>query len=338
MDDARSFRDGVSDRAKALIDTSFVCDIVWPEEPRYDNTYESLDRFHRSGVDLVSVTLAGDLHNVSEAVQMVAKHRRLVLDQPDRLVLVEKPADIERARAERKLGVMFHFEGTRCFERNLDMIAAFFTLGIRFTLPAFNQTNSVGGGCGEEVDPGLTRLGRSFVHEMERVGMLLDLSHTGYRTTMDAMDMATKPVIFSHCCVDALHPHVRNLKDDQMKACAALGGVIGLSGNSMYLGDDDCRTETLFKHIDYMVELLGPEHVGLGLDVIFKTGPLDDWLRARPDEWPYAADPDWPGVTSSLPEQIPELVDVMLEKGYDEAAIVGILGGNYLRVFRALWD
>ena len=324
-------------KTEKLIDQHFVCDIVWPARPQYDNTYESLDRFKACGFNLVSATLAGDQHNAYEALQMVANHRRQILAYADRFVLVESCADIERAQAQDKLAIMFHFEGTRPFERDIDLIEVFFKLGIRFTLLAFNQHNSAGGGATERNDPGLTSFGRRLVEEMDRVGMLLDLSHTGRRTTMDAMHVSTQPVIFSHHGADAVFPHPRNLTDEQMKACAAKGGVCGVSGASMYLGDDNCRTESVFKHIDYMAGLIGARHVGIGFDVIFNADPLNQWLRSRPDEWPFAADPAWPGAKTVVPEQLSELVEMMQTHGYTTDDIANIIGGNFYRVFAELW-
>ena len=324
-------------KPRDLIEQTFVADLVWPIRPQYDNTYESLDRFRCAGFDLVSVTLAGDQHNISQAVQMVADHRHQVLSQPDKFVLFETMADLARARRDGKLCLMFHFEGTRPFERNLEMVAIYFKLGIRFTLLAFNNTNSAGGGAIEDVDPGLTTYGRRLVEEMDRVGMVLDLSHTGRRTTLDAMEVYTRPPLFSHHGADAMFSHPRNLTDEQMKACAAHGGVCGVSGANMYLGNNDCSPENVFRHVDYMVQLIGPQHVGLGLDAIFNGPALDAFFRARPDEWPFTRNPNWPGTKTFVPEDLERLVELMTDAGYGDGDISAVLGGNLLRLFEAHW-
>ncbi|MBO6638525.1 MAG: membrane dipeptidase [Roseitalea sp.] len=324
-------------KTRELIEKSFVCDVVWPIRPQYDNTYESLDRFRKAGFDMVSVTLAGDQHNISEAVQMVASHRRQVIDRSDRLVLFKTLGDLDRARAEGKLCVMFHFEGSRPYERNIDMIGVFFDLGIRFNLLAFNNTNSAGGGAVEAVDPGLTAYGRRVVREMDRVGMALDLSHTGRKTSMEAMALYSKPPIFSHHGSDAVFSHPRNLTDAQLKACAERGGVAGVSGANMYLGNDDCSPERLFAHIDHIAGLVGAEHIGFGFDVIFNGAELDKFFRARPEEWPFTQDPNWPGSRTFVPEQLDALVGLMVEHGYTDDQVTGIVGGNFKRVFAAHW-
>lgn len=232
---------------------------------------------------------------------------------------------------------MLHFEGTRCFERNLDLVELFYDIGIRQTLLAFNNHNDAGGGCAEGPDAGLTRYGRRLVGELQRVGMLLDLSHTGHRTSLEALAAATAPAVFSHSNVHSLYPSFRNLRDDQIKACAASGGLVGISGSSEYLGDVKCSTESIFRHVDYVAQLVGPEHVGLGQDVIFDPEALTRWVRTRPDEWPMARDPAWPGFRYAVPEQLPELTATLLDHGYDEGSIRGILGENIRRICGQVW-
>jgi len=322
--------------AGALVKGALVWDNVWPLEPWLRNDLEKLPRFAAAGYDVISLTIAGDNHTSGEALARVAAIRRQLRSTPGAR-LAESLADIEAARAAGLLAVTLHFEGTRCFERNLDLVEAFYRLGVRHTLLAFNQTNSAGGGCAEESDGGLTRFGRNLVAEMERVGMLLDLSHVGRRTSLDALAMATRPAVFSHSNVLALHEHYRNLTDEQIKACAAGGGLIGLSGSSGYLGDREARSETLFRHLDHVVQLVGPQHACLGLDVVFEEELLNNWVRSRPAEWPAEQAPDWPGFHYAKPEQLPELVALMLAAGYGEPAVRGVLGENLRRVCGQVW-
>jgi membrane dipeptidase len=316
---------------------ALVWDMVWPLEPWCGNGWDKLGRFQQAGYDVLSVTLAGDNHNIGEATQRVAAARQEVLSRRDELVLVETVDDVDRARTEGKLAVAFHFEGTRCFERNLDVVESFYKLGVRHTLLAFNQANSAGGGCAEKDDGGLSNYGRQLVAEMERVGMLLDLSHTGRRTAMDALEIATRPAVFTHSNADAVAPHFRNLEDAQALACAATGGLVGVSSSNEYLGVEQSNVEAIFRHLDYYVELLGPDHVGLGFDVVFDPVALSDWIRTRPDEWPGKDHPAWPGFTYGLPEDGPRLTGLMLEHGYDEASIRKILGENYRRICSRVW-
>ncbi|HEV2362916.1 MAG TPA: membrane dipeptidase [Caulobacteraceae bacterium] len=311
--------------------------MVWPWEPWCGNDLDKLPRFKAAGHDVVSITVAGDNHNISEAVQRVAQVRRLIRDMAPDVRLCGTLDEIAAAKGDGVLAALLHFEGTRCFERNLDMIAAFYDLGVKHTLLAFNNANSVGGGCMEASDGGLTAFGRKLVAEMRRVGMLLDLSHTGHRTAREAMDVWEGPCVFSHSNAAAVFAHPRNLADDEIRACAATGGLVGVSGSSMYHGDPEARAESLFAHLDHMVQLVGPEHVGIGIDAVFDGEAISDWMRGRPEEWPDARRLNWPGVRFVIPEELPRLTDCMLGAGYPEPAIRQILGQNYMRICREVW-
>ena len=328
----------VSTEARTLHAEALVWDMVWPWEPWVGNDFDKLPDFKAAGTDVLSVTLAGDNHNIHEAVTRVAETRSILSRMTDTAALCENTGDIRRAVDSGKLAVLLHFEGTRCFERRLDMVEVFYKLGVKHTLLAFNNANSAAGGLMENDDAGLTAFGRELITEMERVGMMLDLSHVGHRTAMEAIEHATKPCVFTHSNVNSVFKHPRNLGDDEMKACASTGGLVGIASSSMYHSASPSMAESLFEHLDHMVELLGPEHVGIGMDIIFNTAPMLDWMRSRTNEWPEAADPDWPGIRTITLGEIPELVQCMVKAGYPEDAIRNILGGNYMRIGAALWD
>lgn len=326
-----------ADEAQAIVHKALVWDNVWPVDliglDSYDNGWEKLDRFAQAGVNALGVTLAGDNHTISEAIKLLAWARAKILAHADKYVLAESVNDILAAKRADKLAVCFQFEGMRCFERNLDMIGVYRKLGVMQTILAFNNSNSIGGGCAEENDCGLTNLGRTFVDKLQEGGILIDLSHVGRRTSLEAMERATKPMAFTHSNANAVHASFRNVTDEQIKAVAGIGGLVGVSGSSEYLGDPDCRSETLFQHIDHTVQLVGPEHAGIGFDVVYDPTLLNDWARTRPEEWPMTKDPNWPGFNYAAPEQIVEIVALMLNAGYGVEAITDILGKNYIRIF-----
>lgn len=324
-------------RARQLVADSIVWDMVWPLEPWCGNGYDKLQRFKDCGYNLISLTIAGDDQNTADAFKRLSAARRAILANPQQYRLVETVDDVTAARAANLLGVALHFEGTQCFERNLDAVESFYKLGVRHTLLAFNVANAAGGGCADDQDIGLTAYGRRLVREMERVGMLLDLSHTGYRTTMDALEMAENPVVFTHSNANALADSFRNLRDEQIVACAATGGLVGISGSSSYLGDPACRSETVVRHIDYIAQKVGAQHVGIGFDAVFDAAMVSDFARKRPDEWPVARDPNWSGFAYVMPEQLPEVVELLLRKGYADEDVRAILGENYMRICRKVW-
>lgn len=320
-----------------LLKNALVWDNVWPLEPEMGNEYSRLAEFKAAGWNAISLTVAGDNHDIGTAFQRTAAAKRRIAEMRE-CVPARTADDVERAAESGRLAVFLHLEGTRCFGRDLDVVAAFFELGIRHALLAFNNANSAGGGCVEQRDGGLTRFGRKLVGEMERVGMLLDLSHTGRRTSLDALEIATRPAVFSHSNADAVAPHYRNVTDEQIRACAQTGGLIGLSGSSGYLGDRAASTEAMFRHVDHIVDLVGIDHIGLGLDICFDACAINAFVRSRPEEWPDTVSPDWPGFSYARPSQLGELVDLMLMRGYDELSIRKFLGENYLRIARSLWS
>jgi membrane dipeptidase len=331
----------LAERARQLLKSSVVWDNVWPVDlpgnESVGNTWDQLDRFAAAGVTALGLTLAGDNHNSGEALRLTGWARHELRARSSEIMLVQTVEDIVTAKRIGKLAVVLQFEGTRCFERDLNLIDAFYALGVRQTLLAFNTANCTGGGCAERMDGGLTAYGRRFIREAERVGMLIDLSHVGRQTSLDAFAMAERPMVISHSNASAVHASFRNVDDAQAAACAGTGGLVAISGSSEYLGDTQCRTETLFRHLDHYVQLVGASHVGIGLDIVFKPEPLNRWARSRPEEWPMTQDPAWPGFNYAMPEQVVELIGCMLAHGYSESAVEDILGRNYLRVCAQVW-
>jgi membrane dipeptidase len=235
--------------------------------------------------------------------------------------------------------VGFDIEGANAVGDQLSLVQAYHALGVRWMLLAYNRNNLAGGGCQDD-DPGLSGFGRALIAEMERVGIVLCLSHTGHRTARDALALATRPVIFSHSNPAAVHAHPRNIPDELIRACAATGGVIGINGVGSFLGrvdgGSDLRSETFARHIDHVVQLVGPAHVSIALDYVFDMGELETYFEKMkhtfPPEMGYSARPGF-----VPPEQLAEIVQVLMNQGYREADLALILGGNLMRVARQVW-
>ena len=143
------------------------------------------------------------------------------------------------------------------------MVSLYYELGVRWMLFTYNRNNALAGGCGDE-DGELTDFGREVLREMEHVGMVVCCSHIGERSAMEIMDLASRPVIFSHSNPGAVWPQARNISDDALRACARTGGVIGINGIGIFLGDNDASTELIARHIDYVVDLVRPITSGSG--------------------------------------------------------------------------
>jgi membrane dipeptidase len=224
-----------------------------------------LDEWRQLGASYVSINVGFDVMNWQETLATLAAYRRWVLRNTDHFVLANDAVDIDRARAAGKLALSFDIEGMNALNEDLNMVGLYHALGVRQMLFAYNLNNAAAGGCHDR-DTGLTAFGREVVQEMNRVGMIVDCSHAGYRTTMDIMQVSQKPVVFSHSNPAAVWPHQRNIDDEQIRACAATGGVIGLNGMGIFLGDNDISVDTMVRHVCYVCDLVGSEHIGIGFD------------------------------------------------------------------------
>ena len=320
------------------LDGALVCDGMMPwglggEAGRAP----ALERLRRAGYDLVSLTLAHDPLDPPQALAVVAAQRRTILARPE-LLLVETAEDILAARGQGRLGITFNFQGTTPIGRELDLVDAWQALGVRQMLLAYNARNAVADGCHEVGDGGLSHFGAALVRRMQEVGVLLDLSHTGYRSSMEALEMTRRPAVFSHSNPRSVLDHPRNLQDDQMRACAASGGLIGINGMGLLLGDPACATESLLRAVRTVADLVGPAYVGLGLDFVYDVPFMEAAVAGgAPGLWPadggYRAAP----LTFAQPEQVAELAECLQREGWAETDLRGLLGENWLRVWRQAW-
>jgi membrane dipeptidase len=316
--------------------------LVWdnhgcmPVNRPYDTSFlPQLERYRAAGVDVAFLNIGfGDM-GVEEHLRTLASLRHWLLRRPDEYLLIDTVDDVDRARATGRLAVGFDIEGANAIGDQISLIRLYHDLGVRWMLLAYNTNNAVGGGCQDE-DSGLTDFGREVVGEMERVGMVVCCSHTGHRTVRDVFEVATKPVIFSHSNAAAVHGHPRNIPDELITACAATGGVIGVNGLSTFLGPDGDLVAACARHLDHVVQLVGPEHAGLGLDYVFDRGELDEYLEKMRHTFPAGLGYDH-RLEFVAPEQLEALVEALLGRGYTSADVTAILGGNWLRIAREVW-
>jgi membrane dipeptidase len=299
-----------------------------------------LERVRKAGIDVISLNVSFDVVDPNDAFRVLATFRHWIQQHPADYVLVNTVADIESAKASGKLSVFFDIEGGNAVSAHPGLVEIFYRLGVRWLLFAYNKNNKLGGGCMDD-DTGLTDYGRQIIDEMERVGMVLCCTHVGHRTAREAIEYSHQPVIFSHSNPSGVYQHVRNIPDDLMKACAATGGVVNINGVGMFLGDGpegigDDSTETVIRHIDYAVQLIGPQHVGLGLDYVFDVAELEDFVQKNPGKFPAALQK--PGSYRQIePERFPEIAERLLQMGYSDSDVQGIMGHNNLRIARQVW-
>jgi len=317
--------------ARALVWDNHACLPI-----RLDDEFlPQLARHKQAGADVVSINVGfGDMP-WQRHIEMLAHFRHWIARHAHDYVLGLTVEDILAAKSQNKLAVTFDIEGMGALDGQIGLISLYYDLGVRWMLVAYNRNNEAGGGCQDD-DCGLTAFGREVIAEMARVGMVVCCSHTGERTALDVFVTAAAPVILSHSNSRTLKDHPRNVTDRLMRACAETGGVIGINGIGIFLGDNDASTDAMLRHIDYAVALIGPGHVGLALDYVFDQQELDDFVANNPAQFPpeqgYAA-----GIRMVRPEQLPEITEGLLKLGYGDKDVRAVLGGNHLRVARECW-
>jgi membrane dipeptidase len=303
-----------------------------------ESAVEALALYAESGVDFVSINVGMDSTPPLDALKVLSAFRNGVLHREERYVLVRSAPDVALAKATGRLAIAFDLEGTEPLDGSLDLIQTYYELGVRTMLIAYNEPNRAGGGCHGDPEIGLTAFGRAVVKEMNRAGMLVDATHCSRRTTFDLFELSEAPVVFSHSVPAGIKKHPRNVDDEQMLACAETGGVIGINGVGIFLGDNDASTDSVVRAIDCAVQVVGPEHVGLGLDFVFDRAELTAFMEASATTFPsgYGYTESGP-VQFASPAQLPAVASALVELGYSTDAIKGILGGNFHRVANQVW-
>jgi len=344
-----------SDKAKKIVHDSLTIDTLfsatWPvqwssaEAPEF---HDEMDRVIAGGVKVTALCPSADSLNPAASVTLKALQFFLkkLNERPDKYKIVRTAKDIDEAIAEKKLGVYFTHQGTGHYEGDVDNVGIWRQLGYGYCLLAYNQRNPVGDGCFVKENGGLTAYGKTLIDAYNRYGMLVDVSHTGERTALDAIERSSQPVISSHSVAMAIAKYQRSLEDSVIKAIARSGGVCSINMVGAFVdtsNPDIVTTDMLFKHIDYMVNLVGIDHVGFGSDFIPDVTFTSDGMQT-PDG--QAIFPDG-GYTTKVAKKgfptpasyqiLPALVDKLLENGYTEEDCAKFLGGNNYRVFKQVW-
>lgn len=270
-------------------------------------------------------------HTTADVLNLLTYFRAAVAAHPS-LTLANDAADVVAQTAD-QLVVAFDLEDSGPLGGDLDMVRRFYDLGVRSMLPTYNTRNAAGCGCLDTFDDGLTRYGRELVHEMNTVGMLVDGSHCSTRTGLDLCAASERPVIYSHSCMRALWDHPRNITDEQVRECAETGGVIGIAGVGIFLGPNTATLDAMVRHIDYAVELVGIEHVGVGSDYSFDHADFNAEMLRNPPLFPEAYTA-WGPIEWVPPEDTLCLGDALLARGYSLTDVAAVLHGNFARAAR----
>ena len=306
-----------------------------------------------SGITAVNLTV-GDVGNgpdrFEKAISAIAWAEHELTAHPDAFLKVSRPSDLALAKSTNRLGLIFGFEDSSMLEGNLKRLSLFYDLGVRICQPTYNQRGLMGDGCLEPNDGGLSRLGRDFVAEMNRLNMLLDLSHGGPRTVAEAIAASKAPAIISHTGCRALADLPRNTRDSELKALANRGGVAGIYFMPFLRTSGQPHAEDLIRHLEHAVDVCGEDHVGIGTDGAISRIELNkayaDFQRKFVEDRVkrgISAPGESPDVFNLIPEynsprRFKTLADDLSRRGWHASRIDKILGANFSRVFSVVWS
>ena len=300
------------------------------------------ERFRRSGVDALQVTLGAiemGMHDWDAGLRDVARWRRRAEIGGDLEVCADAAA-LRAAHAAGRVGVMLGLQDTLQIGTDLGRVETLYGLGVRVIQLTYNRRNLVGDGCTERHQSGISRFGAELVHEMNNLGIVVDVSHCGEKTTLEAIDISARPIAFTHTSCRALYDYPRAKTDEQLRALAASGGYVGIVAVPFFLKQSGAGIPDMVDHIAHAAGIVGIENVGIGTDWGFWS---TDWpaelrpqtMRAfsetsgfRPEDGlelgvglgPFVEWGDRPQITREL-----------VARGFSDAEIQGLLGANWLR-------
>lgn len=291
----------------------------------------------KGGLTAVNATVAV-IENFVQTMDNIAWWYKTLEENADLICQIRTVADIKRAKESDKTGIIFGFQNLSPIEDDLDRLAVFHRLGVRVIQVTYMEANYAGQGCLEKIDAGLTGFGTEAVAEMNRLGILIDLSHVGYRTTMETIEASEKPVAFTHANPKSICDHPRNKPDEAIKAVAKKGGVIGATIFPAFLPSGNKSTLKDFVDvIDHLVEMVGIDHVGVGTD--FTEGQPREWfdwiLTGKSNKGPALAlnhplvNPE--GIRHS--GDFSNITVELLARGYADTDVKKIIGLNFMRLF-----
>ncbi|MGE4218032.1 MAG: dipeptidase [Alphaproteobacteria bacterium] len=281
-------------------------------------------------------------HGFRETMANVAQWKRWFAEHADLIRPVHAAADIRRAKEEGRTGIILGWQNTSGIEDDIGNLVLFRDLGVRIMQLTYNTQNLVGSGCWESRDGGLSDFGRDVVDEMNRLGILIDLSHVGPTTSADAIRHSKAPVAYTHCC-PMLKDHPRNKTDDQLRAIADRGGFVGFASYTPFLPQGDATTlDDCVAAMDYLIDRVGEESVGIGTDWVqdqdlsFFAYLSADKGKGRPTSRPYAKLPPMPKGLATLGD-FRNFIPAMERAGWREPRIRRVLGENWLRFLGDVW-
>ena len=311
-------------------------------------TPDELAQISESGVTAIDVTISDP--GLEKTIANIAGWHGAIANHPQNLLLVRTASDITEASHSDRLGIILGFQHTEMMGRNLEWLYRFNDLGVRSIQLTYNKRNLMGDGCLEPADAGLSKLGFEAVEQLNAIGIALDLSHCGKRTTRDGIEAAVRPPLITHSGCRALHDNPRNKDDDTLRAMANKGGVIGIYFMP-FLGDAGSPWATaamVLDHIDHALKTCGEDHVGIGTDgpipTVRESQEFFDLMK-KVEKQRAAAGVQAPGEQGRFPyiqelnqpRRIEQVAEGMHQRGHPDRVIEKVIGANFYRAFSEIW-
>jgi len=326
----------------AVLTLDFNKQSKWFKDPE---TFTAADfqPYKESGINVFHPAVGMGGPNAYESVlQFFASWNGFLANGQDYFMRIDSVADLKRVKQSGKLGIILGVQNSEQFRRP-DDVDFFRGLGQRVSQLTYNARNLIGNGSTERRDEGISDFGVSIIERMNKVGMAVDVSHCGDRTTLDAFEISKKPVLITHSNCRALVPgHPRLKTDEAIKKVGQAGSVIVITGVRMFVkGDEPTTVEHVLDHFDHVRKLIGPEHLGVGSDIDlygYDAMPpeLNKQLRAGyKGSYSFREKIDIEGLNH--PKRIFDLTEGLIRRKYSDADIEGILGGNFERVLSRIW-
>jgi membrane dipeptidase len=296
---------------------------------------------HKAGLAAANCTCSV-WHDFRATMANIARWKRWLAENADILTQVHQAADIPRAKSEGRVGIILGWQNTSGLDDDAGNLVLFRDLGVRIMQLTYNTQNLVGSGCWESRDGGLSDFGRDVIDEMNRLGILVDLSHVGAQTSADAIRHSKAPVAYTHCC-PMLKQHARNKTDEQLRAIADAGGFVGFASYTPFLPKgEDSTVDDCVAAIDYLIDLVGEENAGIGTDwvqdhdISFFRYLSADKGKGRATTPGYSRVPRMPKGLETIGD-FPNFIPAMERAGWSETRIRRVLGENWLRFLGEVW-
>ncbi len=308
---------------------------------------------HASGTTAINVTLgyvSGPESPYEYTIQDIAQWNSIIREHDSDLIKVLDAADILRAKQENKIGIIFGFQNAASVGNKVDRVRTFANLGVRIIQLTYNGRNQIGDGCSVQDNHGLTPFGHAVVEALNQHNVLVDLSHSGEQTCLDAIHRSNTPVTISHTGCRAITNLPRNKTDKELRLVAESGGVVGIYFMPFLKQDGQARADDVIRHIEHAIKICGQNHVGIGTDG--DATAIDDMMKYRAaiagelqqrktagisaageSEQVVPLVPDLMG-----PTQFQKLADLLHQRGHSTGTIEKILGLNFLRLVKEVWS